>query len=121
MMAALLQVSSAEASIINQIYNEYSIDCVIESDVYKLILKVVDKVSSMLAGIDPILNNSLLCNRLEEAAKLRHFKILVGFTTTSATGNFIIKTVAETNKDIGYGSKNKSFTSINDEEVLDNI
>ena len=102
-MTASLQVSGTKSKQIDNIYKNNSRQ---ESKKYKSIPKAADEVSSVLAGINPTLNDSEFCDILNEAEKLSQFKMTIGSTTTSDQSQYIVEDAVETDDDMTYNSEN---------------
>jgi hypothetical protein len=92
-MAASVQVSSAEANVIDTLletsgaaYDEEAHPC------WKPIPRAADEISSVLAGVSPTLDDQVLYRRLTEQADLGRFKASIGSTDASSE-EYLVETV----------------------------
>jgi hypothetical protein len=100
-LEASLCVSSAEASVIDgnlQRSHDESSEAVMP--LYPAIPRECDEVASVLAGIDPCLNDDVLYQRLAARATIGDFMMTVGATTASSLDNdLFVETIPD-----GYDS-----------------
>ena len=85
-MAASLQISSIESNVINELLVRSSNDS--EEKVlpcWKQVPSEADEVSSVLAGISPILNDQHLYQRLQQRSDMGRFGMSIGSTNASSS------------------------------------
>ena len=58
-----------------------------------------DQVYSVLASVDPLLNETTMYHRMEEGAKLSDYMISVGSIKASKPGEYIVDTCSDTESD----------------------
>ena len=87
-MAASLSIGQAEASVIDaNLERSYENSSEATQPPYPVIPRECDEISSVLAGVDPCLNDEVLYQRLEARAKLGDFMMAVGSTTVLPTSH----------------------------------
>ena len=85
MMAASLQISKYESYVIYKIIN-WPITNNETKQPYNIPISA-DQVSSVLASVDPLLNDTTMYERMEERAKLLHYMIEIGSTNSAKPGH----------------------------------
>ena len=85
MMAASLQISKYESYVIYNIIN-WPITNTETKPPYN-IPRSADQVSSVLASVDPLLNDTTMYEKMEERAKLLHYMISIGSTNSAKPGH----------------------------------
>ena len=58
--------------------------------------KAADQVSSVLAGVDLLLNETTMYHQMEEGDKLSDYMIAVGSTKAAKPGEYIVETCSDT-------------------------
>ena len=58
--------------------------------------KAADQVSSVLASVDPLLNETTMYHRMEERAKLSDYMIAVGSIRVAKPGEYVVETCSDT-------------------------
>ena len=87
-MAASLSIGQAEVSVIDtNLERSYENSSEVTQPPYPVIPRGCDEISSVLAGVDPCLNDEVLYQRLEARAKLGDFMMAVGSTTVLPTSH----------------------------------
>ena len=93
-MASSLGISSVEACAIDgNLERSFVASSEVVQPLYPEIPKPLDQVSSVLAGVDPCLNDEVLYQRLEARAQLGDFMMSVGSTTVNKDSYIEVETV----------------------------
>lgn len=117
-MAAPLSIGETEANLVNEIYSNIDKNN-IESSLH-YIPPSANQVASVLAGIDPNLNDVTLCTRMENMACLSHFKTNIGAVTVSKTGEYILEDdPVEECQDTDTERENESECNEDNEDVTE--
>ena len=115
-MVASLQISTDESNVIDHI-----IDQSISKTEIRLpfeVPKAADQVSSVLANVDPLLNEETMYLRMEQRASLSDYMIAIGSTKAAKPGEYIVETCSDTQSEADYNMDHSVDEDEQDEEVL---
>ena len=82
-MVSSAVLSGLETRLIDKVLDSADFERNAPRQVYLSIPRQADEIYSVLASVDPLLNDQTLYNRMHEQAKLSRFKMSVGSTTAT--------------------------------------
>ena len=85
MMVELLQISKYKSNVIDTIINQYTTKT--DTKLLYNLPRAADQVSSVLDSVDPLINEKMTYERMEERAKLSDYMISVGSTNADKPEN----------------------------------
>ena len=116
MMIASLQISMDEYNFIDDVIDQYMTKT--EKTLPFKAPKAADKVYSVIASVDPLLNETTMYHQMEEWAKISDYMIAVGSTKASKPGEYIVETCSDTESDTEKDPEFSVDENDKDDEVL---
>ena len=103
MMVASLQISKDQYNVIDKITNQSTTKT--ETNLPYNISRSAEQVSSVLASVEPLLNETTMYELMQERAKLTNYMIAVGSTNAAKPGDYIVETCSDTKSETYYDSE----------------
>ena len=116
MMIASLQISKDESNFIDDVIDQSMTNT--EKTLPFKVPKAVDQVSSVLASVDPLLNETTMYHRMEERAKLPDYIIAVGSIKAAKPGEYIVETCSDTESETKEDLDSSVDENDKEDEVL---